>query len=80
VYPNPVEDEFYYSFTITKSANVQLEFKNLMGETVCNKTWKKLPEGTYSDVLKYRKLDRESVYYLHLNINGQLYTQKVLVN
>lgn len=80
VYPNPVEDEFFYSFTTSNSSNVQLEFKNLMGETVCSKTWKKLPAGTHTDVLKYRKLDRGSVYYLHLSINGQLFTQKVLVN
>jgi hypothetical protein len=80
VFPNPVENEFFYSFTVAANSNVEVAFKNLLGETVCGKSWKKLPAGTYSDNLKYRKLDRGSVYYLHLTVNGQLVTQKILVN
>jgi hypothetical protein len=80
VFPNPVDNEFNLGFTLHKPSDVQVTVKNLMGEIAFSKSWKRLPSGRYERLITYRKLNRGDVYYLHLFINGELFTQKILVN
>jgi len=63
-----------------KEGNVVIEIKNMMGEIAYERTLKRLPAGNFTRPIKFRDLDRGDVYYLHLTIDGETVTQKMLVH
>lgn len=80
IFPNPSESEVILSFNMPKEGNVVIEIKNMMGEIAYERTLKRLPAGNFTRPIKFRDLDRGDVYYLHLTIDGETVTQKMLVH
>ena len=70
VFPDAVEDKIYYNFNLKEGSEVRASLVAPNGEIVKSKRWKKIPSGTHTKILKYRKLERETKFILILSIDG----------
>ena len=78
VYPNPVTDRAVVKVNMTQGGNVQISMSNMLGQAVMN-----LDKGYVTAGLKQFTLDASQltpgVYFCTVQINGQRYTQKLIV-
>jgi hypothetical protein len=78
VYPNPVKDFAKVSVNLTQGANVTVSVTNLVGQNVLS-----LNKGNMSAGLQQFNVDANSlstgVYFITVNVNGQKFTQKMIV-
>lgn len=80
IYPDPIEDELYLFFTLKKESSVLIEVVNEKGKVRLSKNIKNSTVGKQSLTLRLRKLKRGEVYLVHLTVNGEKTTQRMIVN
>ena len=80
VFPDVPNREFYVSYHLKQSEDISFDIKNLFGQVVVSKHFKKRKKGENNHTLKYKKLDYGQMYFLAFKIDGNVFTQKILVN
>jgi len=78
VYPNPVKDVAKVSMNLKQNANVSVDLTNLVGQQILS-----LNKGYMTTGLQQFSIDASSlssgVYFLTVRVNGQKFTQKLIV-
>lgn len=78
VYPNPVKDVAKVSLNLKQNANVSVGLTNLVGQQILS-----LNKGNMTTGLQQFSIDASSlssgVYFLTVRVNGQKFTQKMIV-
>ncbi len=78
VYPNPVKDIAKVTLTLTQTSNVTISVTNLVGQQVMS-----LNKGTMNAGSQQFSMDASNlttgVYFVTVNVDGQKYTQKLVV-
>ncbi len=80
VFPDVPYKEFFISYHLNQTEEVMIEIKNLSGQVVVSKHFKKRKMGINQHTLKYKKLDYGQTYFLTLKVSGYEIVQKILVN
>jgi hypothetical protein len=78
VYPNPVKDIAKVSVNLKQSANVSVELTNLVGQQVMSLNKGNMNAGTQQFSIDASSLNA-GVYFITVKVNGQKYTQKLIV-
>jgi hypothetical protein len=78
VYPNPVKDIAKVSVNLKQSANVSVELTNLVGQQVMSLNKGNMNAGTQQFSIDASSLTA-GVYFITVKVNGQKYTQKLIV-
>jgi hypothetical protein len=78
VYPNPVKDIAKVSLTLKQNANVSVSVTNLVGQQVMSLNKGNLNAGSQQFSIDAHNLTA-GVYFISVNVNGQKYTQKMIV-
>ncbi len=76
--PNPVKDYAKVNISLKANANVTLNVTNLVGQQVMNVNEGNLNTGSHQFTLDASKLNA-GIYFVTLNVNGQKYTEKMIV-
>lgn len=76
--PNPVTDIALMKVNMTRSGNVQISLTNMLGQTVINLDKGFVAAGNQEFTLDASQLNA-GVYFATLQINGEKYTRKVVV-
>jgi hypothetical protein len=77
VYPNPATDVINYTYELEEKAGVLVKLYSQQGQCVYQQQYEAQVAGTYTEQI-YENLPA-GIYYLSLNINGEVRGQKVLV-
>lgn len=80
VYPNPSQGETTVSYTLDRSANVQLDVFNGLGQHTASLTGGTQAAGQYTHRIT---LDRtgsaDGLYFIRLAVDGEVHTQRVIL-
>lgn len=80
VYPNPVENDLYMELSLINAANdVTLTLTDALGRPVSQQTLGALPAGESLQQIAVGDLSN-GVYFLSLQVNGEIKTTKVVIN
>ncbi len=78
IYPNPVKDIAKVSLNLNKNSNVTVDVTNLVGKQVMS-----LNKGTMTAGSQQFSIDASNlttgIYFVTVSVNGQKYTQKMIV-
>lgn len=80
LYPDPIEDRLSLNFNLKNAGDVLVEVSNMDGTLRLKKTLKKLTIGQHAETIKFRKLNRNDVYFVYLTIGDVKVAQKMIVN
>lgn len=77
VYPNPLSQQFTFEFEANGTGTFSVTIENILGRIIYNAQ----PEQYSGAVKKQIELGvvAEGMYILHLNIDGKIYTQRLVV-
>ncbi|MEI7895465.1 MAG: T9SS type A sorting domain-containing protein [bacterium] len=78
VFPNPVKDVAKVAVTLKQNANVSVDITNLVGQQVMSLNKGAMNAGTQQFSIDASSLT-SGVYFISVNVNGQKYTQKMIV-
>ena len=78
LYPNPVKDMAKVNVVLSKSANVTLDVTNVVGKVVMSMDKGNMSAGSQQFTIDARNLTN-GIYFVTVNVNGQKYTQKMIV-
>ncbi|MBE0648893.1 MAG: T9SS type A sorting domain-containing protein [Bacteroidales bacterium] len=78
IYPNPVTDIAVMKVNMIQGGNVQISLTNMLGQTVMNLNKGFVAAGNQQFTLDARNLNA-GVYFATVQINGEKYTRKVVV-
>ena len=78
VYPNPVKDIAKVSVNLKQSANVSVELTNLVGQQVMSLNKGNMSAGSQQFTIDASSLT-SGVYFITVKVNGEKYTQKLIV-
>ena len=77
IFPNPVSSKANIQFNLTESATVNVTLVNVLGETVNTNAYQL---GSGAQNVNFNVTDvTAGVYFIQLDINGQIITQKITV-
>jgi hypothetical protein len=79
VFPNPYSNKTNIAYALTKRSNVHIEIFNAVGVKVVDLVNQDQMAGSYK--YQFRAADygfSSGVYYLRMNVDGQLYTKKLV--
>lgn len=79
VYPNPANTLAQFIYTVTEAADVKLAVYDVIGNKVADVVNMSQGAGTYKADIDVHDF-ATGIYYLHLNVGGQHYIQKLSVN
>lgn len=82
LYPNPINDFFEVKFNLEKGADVQIDLYDINGKLIQNLYNNSHPAGLFN--LKWEKgLNNATLttgmYFLKVNVNGDLHTEKLIL-
>ena len=78
VYPNPANDNLNIEFTFVENGSGKIEITDVTGRTILSTPIYNGIEGdTVSNSININEY-KAGVYFIKLELNGQLYTQKVI--
>jgi hypothetical protein len=80
VYPNPIENDFVVSYYLQLESDINITVKDLMGQPILQKSFKKENPGYVKHVLNGKGFKTNEVYYLYFEINGKTISQKLWVH
>jgi hypothetical protein len=78
VYPNPIKDIAKVSLTLSQNANVTVSVTNLVGQQVMSLNKGSMSAGAQQFSIDARNLT-SGVYFITVLVNGQKFTQKMIV-
>jgi uncharacterized protein len=78
LYPNPAQQQTTVQFTLTHTANTNIQIRTQLGSIVYNETSKLLPQGTYNYTLPLANLPA-ATYNISISVNGKIVATKILV-
>ncbi|MCX6306177.1 MAG: T9SS type A sorting domain-containing protein [Bacteroidetes bacterium] len=78
VYPNPVKDIAKVSLSLTQNANVTVEVTNLVGKQMMSLNKGNMSSGSQQFSIDATNLT-SGIYFVTVIVNGQKYTQKMIV-
>ncbi|MFH1160708.1 MAG: T9SS type A sorting domain-containing protein [bacterium] len=78
IYPNPVKDLAVVNVNLMEGSNVQISITNMLGQTVLNLNKGYLTAGAQQLTLDVTSL-KAGVYFCTVQINGEKYSQKMIV-
>ncbi|MDP1623140.1 MAG: T9SS type A sorting domain-containing protein [Bacteroidales bacterium] len=78
VYPNPVKDFVKVNVNLKQSANVNVEVSNLIGKQVMTINKGNMSAGSQTFSVNATQLS-SGIYFITVNVNGQKFTQKMIV-
>jgi hypothetical protein len=77
-YPNPAYNELHYSFFIAQSSDIKTSIYDLQGKAIYESSFENFNPGKYTQQLDIEQL-HSGMYIFNLNINGQNYEQKIVI-
>ena len=77
LYPNPAVDAAFIDYELTNAAEVTLQIKNVLGQTVLKETKGKQAAGTYQETLDISALN-SGLYLVELQMNNQIQTHRLV--
>ncbi|MFZ4521152.1 MAG: T9SS type A sorting domain-containing protein [Bacteroidales bacterium] len=78
VYPNPVKDIAKVNVNLNQNANVIIDVTNLVGKQVMSMNKGNMSAGSQQFSIDASNLTA-GIYFVTVNVNGQKYTQKMIV-
>ena len=78
VYPNPVKDIAKVSVNLKQNANVSVDITNLVGQQVMSLNKGNMSAGSQQFTIDASSLT-SGVYFITVKVNGEKYTQKLIV-
>jgi hypothetical protein len=78
-FPNPVTDMFSIRFNSDRTQNVEVQLFSLDGKLIKNLINKKVAAGIFTESFSNEDMSR-GLYLLRINLEGNVQTQRLLVN
>ena len=78
IYPNPAHAQSSFTLTLAKAANVEGGVYSMLGQKVINLQEGLLEAGKHKISLNAANLT-QGVYFVSVTVNGQMHTQKLIV-
>ena len=78
-YPNPTKGIVNISFNLTEKHQVALVIYDVLGKVVKNVINTQLPAGQHKYILGADTHLNSGIYFMNLNIEGRLFTQKIII-
>ena len=78
VYPNPVNENAFVSYTLAENAKVTFTITDLSGKVVLSADLGNQAAGTYQEVVNAENLS-EGTYFITLNVDGHQSVEKLVV-
>jgi hypothetical protein len=80
VFPNPAnENGFKVTYTLEKKSNINIYLTNILGQIIFTKTNLSQTPNDYTHKISTQNLS-DGLYFISIEINGQITTQKIIVN
>ncbi len=80
IYPDPVEDDIYFTFFNEKESLVVASIYSESGELMKRKKYKKVAPGNRSRIMKFKKFTTNGNYRFELKVNNIVVSQYIVVN
>jgi PKD repeat protein len=80
VYPNPIEEGSVVSFSLKEKQQVNVALYDMIGREVMQLHNGELSAGDHNIALNTNNALRAGVYFVRLQVNGKVFTRKVVVN
>lgn len=80
VYPNPLEDGSVVSFSLKEKQNVDMVLYDVIGREVMSLYNGDMSPGDHSVALGSTASLRAGIYFVRLQVNGKVFTQKVIID
>jgi len=77
-FPNPAKGSTSFMITVSYPAHVKVEISNIMGQPVTTNNLGMMQPGTHQVSIDCASLTH-GIYFYTVNINGELFTRKMIV-
>ncbi len=78
IFPNPANEKTNVIFTLTKSENINIVFRNLLGQEVYRDSQAKMPSGEYKIIVNISSLDA-GLYFCTIETDNYAETKKIII-
>lgn len=78
LFPNPAKEHFDLSYTLDQSTDLEISLLDAQGRLVGNLLNERQAAGTY--LLNFDQALDQGLYFLQLNLNGQIISRKLVVS
>lgn len=80
IFPNPVKDKLFVSYTMNESEVVSIDLFNLNGQLVQNFFNNKIEKGNYDESFGLNENIQKGLYIVRMNMGNKTFFKKVLVD